>query len=154
ISLSPLETEDGTLAMSAIRDMTERHRSRQTLADQTRALEEAREELVRKERLALIGQLAGGVSHELRNPLGVIKNLVYHLKMLLPGDERVAKHLRILEREVATANRIVTGLLDFARMTPPNRAATDLGAVALEAMERFPAPDHVVVRTALAEGLP
>ena len=39
-------------------------------------------------------------------------------------------------------------------MTPPNRAATDLGAVALEVLERFPAPDHVVVRTALAEGLP
>ena len=154
ISLSPIETEEGTLAMSAIRDLTERNRSLKALADQSRALEEAREELTRKDRLALIGQLAGGVSHELRNPLGVIKNSVYYLKMLLPSDERVAKHLRILEREVATANRIVTGLLDFARMTPPNRAATDLGAVTLEVLERFPAPDHVVVRTTLADALP
>jgi PAS domain S-box-containing protein len=154
ISLSPIDTEDGTLVMSAIRDVTDRRRSQQALADQERALEEAREELLRKDRLALIGQLAGGVSHELRNPLGVIKNSVYYLKMLLPGDERVAKHLRILEREVATANRIVTGLLDFARMTPPNRVATDLGAVTLEVLERFPAPGHVSVRTALAAALP
>jgi signal transduction histidine kinase len=154
ISLSPLETEDGTLAMSAIRDITDRKRADAALAEQTAALGEVREELVRKERLALIGQLAGGVSHELRNPLGVIKNSIYYLRLLLSGDERVTKHLRIVEREVATANRIVTGLLDFARVTPPNRIPTDLADVVRELIERLPPPDDVVVSLRLGADVP
>ncbi len=52
-------------------------------------------------------QLAG-VGHERRNPLGVIKNSVYYLNMILPKDEKVQKHLGILDREVATSDRIVT----------------------------------------------
>jgi len=80
-----------------------------------RALAETQEELLRKEKLAMLGQLAGGVGHELRNPLGVMKNSVYYLEMILPEDARARKHLGILDREVGTANRIVSDLLEFAR---------------------------------------
>jgi signal transduction histidine kinase len=115
------------------------------LEAKTVALEDAQDELVRKERLAILGQLAGGVAHELRNPLGVIKNSVYYLRMVLPHDERSAKHLRLLEREVATANRIVTDLLDFARVRPPTRVPTDLGAVAREVLEQTSLPADIAV---------
>jgi PAS domain S-box-containing protein len=138
----------------AVEDITEARRTQEALANRTRALETAQEELVRKERLAVLGQLAGGVSHELRNPLGVIKNSAYYLKMLLPDDERMRKHLGIVEREVATATRIVTDLLDFARVTPPTRVATDLSALARETLERVPPPDGVRVALALADDLP
>jgi protein-histidine pros-kinase len=154
ISLSPLETEDGVLAMSAIRDITERKRAQQALEDKTRALESAQEELVRKERLAILGQLAGGVSHELRNPLGVIKNSVYYLDMVLPADAKARKHLGIIEREIAAADRIITGLLDFARVTPSNRTAVDLGTIVREHLDRAPLPENVVPVVRLGEGLP
>ena len=154
ISLSPLETDEGVLVMSAIRDITERKRAQEALEEKTRALEAAQEELVRKERLAILGQLAGGVSHELRNPLGVIKNSVYYLKMVTAADEKVAKHLGIVEREIVTANRIVTGLLDFARVTPPNRVAVDLSRLVREYFEQKPLPGAVEVVLELAEGLP
>ncbi|MGD0264083.1 MAG: GAF domain-containing protein, partial [Candidatus Methylomirabilota bacterium] len=87
----------------------------------TRELREAHEELVRRERLALVGQLAGGVGHELRNPLGAIGNAVYYLRMRLGGgdDMKVQKHLAILETEVRRANKIVTDLLDFSRVKQP-----------------------------------
>ena len=62
-----------------------------------RALAETQEELLRKEKLAMLGQLAGGVGHELRNPLGVMKNSVYYLEMILPEEARARKHLGILE---------------------------------------------------------
>jgi len=118
------------------------------------ALHEAREELVRKEKLAILGQLAGGVGHELRNPLGVIKNSVYYLRMVLPDEARARKHLAILEREVGTANRIVTDLLEFARIKSPTRTPTDVNAVVRELLERTPLPDSVTLVLHLAEGLP
>ena len=140
--------------LSAIRDITERKRAQEALEEKTRALEAAQEALVRKERLAILGQLAGGVSHELRNPLGVIKNSVYYLKMVTGADEKVAKHLGIVEREIVTANRIVTGLLDFARVTPPNRVAVELSRLVREYFEQKPLPGAVEVVLELADDLP
>ena len=52
--------------------------------ERTRELRDAQEKLVRQERLAVLGQLAGGVGHELRNPLGVMTNAVYLLELVLP----------------------------------------------------------------------
>src|SRR6266508_1187888 len=153
ISLSPLETDGGVLVMSAIRDITDRKRAQEALEQKTRALEAAQEELVRRERLATMGQLAGSVSHELRNPLGVIKNSVYYLKMVMPEDERVRKHLGILEREVATATRIITGMLDFARITPAKRVRTDLNGLVRDELDRLPIPDSIQVEQDLAENL-
>jgi signal transduction histidine kinase len=119
-----------------------------------RALHEAQEELVRKEKLAALGQLAGGVGHELRNPLGVIKNSVYYLNMVLPHDEKIRKHLGILDREVANSNRIVTELLDFARVKTPVREAAHLVTIARAAVERLPLPEPVTVQLELDESMP
>src|SRR5713101_8301700 len=153
ISLSPLETDEGVLVMSAIRDITDRKRAEEALQEKTRALEAAQEELVRRERLATMGHLAGSVSHELRNPLGVIKNSVYYLKMVVPEDERVRKHLSILEREVATATRIITGMLDFARTTPTTRVPTDLNDLVRDEFYRLRVPDLILFELALTENL-
>jgi PAS domain S-box-containing protein len=153
ISLSPLKTEDGVFAISAIRDITARKRAQEALEEKTRALEAAQDELVRKERLAVLGQLAGGVSHELRNPLGVIKNAVYYLNMVLPEDPKVRKHLGIVEREIAAADRIVTGLLDFARVTPSSRAEIDVNAMVREYVGRKPLPERVMLGVTLGDGL-
>ena len=48
------------------------------------------ERLERQEKLAFLGQLAGGVAHELRNPLSVISNAVYFLRMVLAPGEPLA----------------------------------------------------------------
>jgi signal transduction histidine kinase len=93
------------------------------------------------------------VSHELRNPLGVIKNSVYYLRMILPDEERLRRHLAILDREVSSATRIISGMLDFARSTPPARTPADLGALVGDAMERLIVPESVRVERELAEGL-
>ncbi|OGL05809.1 MAG: hypothetical protein A3I03_14590 [Candidatus Rokubacteria bacterium RIFCSPLOWO2_02_FULL_68_19] len=138
----------------AVRNQRRTERVLVALEEKTRELEAAQEELVRKERLAILGQLAGGVSHELRNPLGVMKNSVYYLKMVLPEDERVQKHLRIMEREVTTATRIVSDLLDFARAKPPSQAPTDLSELVREVLDRTPLAENVEVVARLAPDLP
>jgi signal transduction histidine kinase len=82
---------------------------------------EASARLQRTERLAAMGQVAGGVAHELRNPLNVVKTSVYYLlNARNPTPEKTAEHLRRIERHVTLADRVITTLTSFARMPAPD----------------------------------
>lgn len=100
----------------------------QRVEERTAELREAQENLVRQERLAVLGQLAGGVAHQIRNPLAAIMNASYVLKRhLSPGQHSdVAAAIRIIHDEVRHANIIITGLLDYARVRTPDRHPTSL----------------------------
>ncbi len=79
-------------------------------------LKEAQDRLGRRERLVVLGQLAGSVAHEIRNPLGVMKNSIYFLRLTQKlKDEKAMQHLGLIEDEITRANRIITELLDYAR---------------------------------------
>jgi len=97
-----------------------------------------REELARKERLAILGQLAGGVGHELRNPLAVLQTSMYFLKMTLGDveDAKVQKHLGIMEQELSNANEIITNLLDFSRVRQAERIRVSMAEIIRIALER------------------
>ena len=120
---------------------------------------EMQERLVRTEKLAVLGQLAGGVGHELRNPLGAIKNAAYYLNMVLSEGEpepEVKETLEILEKEVAMSEGIISSLLDFARTKPPILRKVDINEVLQEAMSRAAVPDdpQVEIVSQLDEELP
>jgi len=123
--------------------------------ERTRELEETQEKLIRAERLAAIGQLGATVGHELRNPLGVINNSVYYLKTKLEdADGKVQRHLNIIEREVARSNKIISGLLSFARVKTPQLKEVQINALVEEALLRSFVPDNVIVVTSLEDSLP
>jgi signal transduction histidine kinase len=93
-------------------------------------LEDAQESLVRRERLALLGQLASGVGHELRNPLGVMTNSVYYLRAILKEQPKeVHEYFDILQQQISLSEKIVGDLLDFTRSKAPQRASASLSAV-------------------------
>jgi len=121
----------------------------------TQELREAQERLVRREKLAVLGQLAGGVGHELRNPLGIIKNAADLLNMILEEPKpEVREALEILDEEVTRSEKIIGSLLDFARAGPPLRQKVDVNEVIREALSRATVPDDVKVLTQLHEALP
>jgi signal transduction histidine kinase len=125
--------------------------------ERTSELRETQERLIRQEKLAVLGQLAGGVGHELRNPLGAIKNAAYYLNMVLEDpDLETREILEVLEKEVDTSEKIISSLLDFARARPPIRRKVDLNAVVQEALSRTALPDapHVELVLELDEDLP
>jgi signal transduction histidine kinase len=78
-------------------------------------LERAQRELVARERLAAIGELAAVVAHEVRNPLGVIFNAVSALNRLVPPGPDASSLLDIVREEASRVNRTVSDLLEFAR---------------------------------------
>jgi signal transduction histidine kinase len=111
--------------------------------------------LQQSERLAAIGQVAGGVAHELRNPLNVVKTSVYYLlNARNPVPEKQAEHLKRIERHVGLADGVITTLSNFARMPLPSVrpfAVADCLAAALE-LEALPPACRTVIE--VPPGLP
>ncbi len=100
----------------------------------------------RVERLAAIGQVSGGVAHELRNPLNVIKTSVYYLlNARNPTDEKRAEHLARIERHVLQADGVITALSNFARMPVPDLQLVSVRQVVEEAVELNLPPETVTV---------
>jgi signal transduction histidine kinase len=110
-------------------------------------LRQAQDQLVHRERLAAIGELASAVGHELRNPLAVISNALYLLRRATAGteDARVGTHLSTAEREVAAANLIVSDLLEYSRGRQPILAEVDLADLIDETLAVAPHPEMVTV---------
>lgn len=117
----------------------------------TEELRAAHEELVRREKLAVLGTLAGALGHELRNPLSAMATSVYVLKKVAPANGEVAQHLAILAHQIASANRIITNLLDFARTREPMCEEVDLRDVVQEAIESSVIPSTVALTVGLGE---
>ncbi|MBL8848539.1 MAG: hypothetical protein JNG89_02600, partial [Planctomycetaceae bacterium] len=98
------------------------------------------------ERMAAIGQVAGGIAHELRNPLNVIKTSVYYLlHARSPTAEKTAEHLNRIHKQVGLADGVITALSNFARLPLPDMEPFDLGAMLREAVDSASLPSSIVV---------
>lgn len=113
---------------------------------------------VQKERfdkLTLLGQLAGGIGHELRNPLGAIKNATYFLKMALEEPEPDIKEtLDVLDKEINTSEMIISSLLGFARPKPPLFQKVNVNTIIQELLTRTTVPENIKINKDLNENLP
>ncbi len=141
--------------MAALR----RHRDHleEMVEERTAQQKEMAERLMEQERLTVVGQLAGGVSHELHNPLGVIKNATYFLNMVLGEREtepEVEEALDIIEEQVERSERIIGDLLDFAEQESPAWRDVNVNDVVQAALSRAVLPDDVAVVTELDPALP
>lgn len=108
----------------------------------------AQEQLALSERLASIGRMAGVIAHEFRNQLAVIRNAAYFLKMkIVDKDEKIQRHLGILDEQVVETERIIENILAFARNKQPELKKEDLRSLLLSSIDRVLIPQGIEVTT-------
>ena len=116
------------------------------VAERTTELQNAQEQLINAQRLATIGELGASIAHEMRNPLGVISNSEYYLRMRLGDDDpKLTKHLDIIKREIAASNAIITELMSFVRATNLQPAPLDPAELCERCLSRIEAPSSITV---------
>ena len=121
----------------------------------TQQLLEAQEDLVRKEKLAVLGQVAGSVGHELRNPLGVMSNAVYFLQAVLSdADDNVKEYLDIIKSEIAVSERMASDLMDAVFTRPPHPEAVGVAELIGRILRKRAMPPSVSVKLEIPGMLP
>jgi len=93
-----------------------------------RALERLRlqEQLSRAERLSSLGEMAAGISHEIRNPLGIIKSSSELLEKKMAGYDPSSSIPGIIIEEADRLNNIITDFLNFAKPRSPNLVSCNI----------------------------
>ena len=166
IAANPIRRGDSIAIIGVVRDITERKRMVEEIRklneelelkvqQRSRQLLQAQEELVRKEKLAVLGQVAGSVGHELRNPLGVMSNAVYYLQAVLTdADETTREYLGIIKNEIAGSERIVSDLLDSVRTKPPQPEVVGVAELLGQTLRKLTIPPSVSVQMDIPATLP
>ena len=139
--LSPLDTLARTadaLALDGATPLPDHHFDAKEFADlearfrtMAERLLDAQGQVVRVEKLAAIGRLSAGLAHEIRNPLGALNTYVEVLKQRGVDAEVVGA----MQQEVGRMDRIVAGLLDYARPRVATHAPADLSAAVRATVE-------------------
>ena len=104
-------------------------------AERDRAQKElgrAHQHAAASEKLAVIGQMSAGVAHDIRNPLGAIKNAAFMINKRLTAEGAIdanpilGRYLGIIENQIGRSNQIITDLMTFARVASPTLNETQL----------------------------
>ncbi|MCP3963852.1 MAG: histidine kinase, partial [bacterium] len=100
----------------------------------------------KKERLAVLGELAGSVAHEIRNPIAVIGNALFLLRRKYKGpDGEPPKEVGLIDQQIQRTNRIVSELLDYAQGSSTLFQCFPLQEAAEEAMGELEMPPTIRV---------
>jgi PAS domain S-box-containing protein len=158
--VTPVKDKNGEIvaALELTVNITERKRLQQKLAEYSQRLEalvqqrtgqlkKTQAELVKSERFAAIGELAGMVGHDLRNPLTGIKNSAYYLKKKGAGisSSQAKEMLEIIERCVDYSNKIVNDLLDYSRDINLELRERNPRQLMLESLSMVQVPENVKI---------
>jgi PAS domain S-box-containing protein len=165
LSIAPIQLENKRYFVAIARDITERKKAEEhrkllerkvndyskhlkCMVDlRTVQLKDANERLVKSERLAAIGELAGMVGHDLRNPLAGIKNAAYYLKKkgTKISETQSKEMLEIIDKAIEHSDNIINDLLDYSREIhlELNKCLTNI--LVDEAIRMIVVPDRIQI---------
>ncbi|MCM3873908.1 MAG: PAS domain S-box protein, partial [Pyrinomonadaceae bacterium] len=154
ISLSPLETEEGTLVSGAVRDVTERTRAEE-------ALRQAQANLAHVSRVTTIGELVASIAHEVNQPLGaIVTNGSACLRLLdreTPDLDRSREVIGRMINDGLRASEVIKRIRDLLHKSPPEKAPLNINETVREVIALVSNDvlrSEVELRTELAADLP
>ncbi|NLE37316.1 MAG: PAS domain S-box protein [Pirellulaceae bacterium] len=156
VNLYAMDVTDRKRAEESLRAMQDELLARQTRERELveAELSQARAELVKKTRLATLGQLTATVSHEIRNPLGSIRTAIYSIAQEVHGHSPlVDRALERAERNVLRCDRIIEELLDYTRVGVLKLEPTRVDRWLAEVLDEYPWPDGIAVTRSFAAGV-
>jgi PAS domain S-box-containing protein len=125
------------------------------VGERTAELHDMQEELLRKERLATLGQLTATVSHELRNPLGVIRNTMFTITEAAQSSGlKLDRALGRIERSIGRCDTIITDLLDYTRIRRLQREKFPLDSWLAEVLDEQQIPQRIALVREFGAGDP
>jgi len=136
LNASAVYDEKGNLLGSntVIRDMTEIYKVKNEMLEQ------------KEKRLSAIGELSARISHDLRNPVSVIKTSVSILRLRTgTSDERTQSDLVRIERAISRMTHQIDEVLDYVSPKPLNKENTTILKILSSAMERLNVPNAVKI---------
>ncbi|QRK08990.1 PAS domain S-box protein [Archangium violaceum] len=137
--LSLLTWQSGTipvqLTVSRILDAVGQVQGHVCIARDLREVKRLRESLVHSEKMAAVGTLVAGLSHELNNPLGIILGFAQGLLRRPSLDDASRKGLLTIESQTQRCARLVRTLLDFSRKSGPARERVDVASMLERVLE-------------------
>ncbi len=166
LTITMLRDRNTPMSFAAfVRDITERRMAEKQIQQLNDDLEErvgrrtaelrsAQQELVEKERLAVMGRLIAVVSHELRSPLGTLRNVTFTLGELMShaGNDKTMSLLERADRSITRCDGIIDELLNFTRTSAPKRKAMPVDAWLMDVVRDYPVPDGI--KLTIASPLP
>ena len=164
VSLNRVAVGEDLCLLSIVRDITARKRAEEELArhqaqleelvkERTAELEEAHQELVKKERLAALGPLVATVNHEIRNPLMTIRGAIFLLAAKTRGKGlEVDSLLERAERNIERCDAIIHDLLDYTRVRELSLQPTDVDEWLAAILDEYTRPPGITMLLNLDAG--
>ncbi len=114
--------------------------------DRTRELVEAQERLLKSERFAAIGELAGMIGHDIRNPLAAIAGATYYIKKHCAQkmDCKTKEMLETIEEDIGRTNKIINDLLEYSREIRIELTESNPRSMIKEALSTIEIPNSVL----------
>jgi len=125
------------------------------IEERTKDLRQTQEKLIRSEKLAALGKVTGSLSHELRNPLGVISNAIYYLTSsgVIVDNVKLEKYLNIIKSQIKDANSIIETALDFAKPKSMVFKKNNLNNCVEEALAKLVVPKNITIKKNFGQNL-
>ncbi|KAA3617950.1 MAG: PAS domain S-box protein [Calditrichaeota bacterium] len=148
VSKNYSENSTKYVALVSGNDITEQKRAAEQIKNQNIILEKAvknarqemenlMEKMIRQEKLATIGKVSGSIAHELRNPLGAIRQSIFFLKRKMEeSPPKIQKHLNLIDDELATAGKVIDDLMEMTRVKTVTKEKINLPTFLDEIIKR------------------
>jgi PAS domain S-box-containing protein len=159
VSLSPQQTADGLLVISAIRDISDRKKAEAALAREREERERVEGILRQAQKMDVLGQLTGGIAHDFNNMLGVIignlEILERRLQIQQMRDPKILDPIHAAFYAAERSTALMYGLLAFSRQQPLEPKALDANKLVrgMSGLLHRTLEENIEIETVLAAGL-